>query len=43
MLHRSLIQACVGDEVAARRGRARAPAASRYALAAFGPLATHRR
>jgi Flp pilus assembly protein TadD len=43
MLHRSLIESCLGNERAARGWRDRALAANRHALAAFGPLAAHRR
>ncbi|MGH3019637.1 MAG: tetratricopeptide repeat protein [Gaiellaceae bacterium] len=43
MLHRSLIESCLGNGRAARLWRVRAVAANPYALAAFGPLAAHRR
>lgn len=43
MLHRSLIESCLGNRSAALLWRERALAANRYALAAFGPLAAHRR
>ncbi|MGH3024008.1 MAG: tetratricopeptide repeat protein [Gaiellaceae bacterium] len=43
MLHRSLIESCLGNPDAARLWRERALAANRYALASFGPLAAHRR
>ena len=43
MLHRSLIESCLGNGGAARLWRERALGANPYALAAFGPLAAHRR
>jgi tetratricopeptide (TPR) repeat protein len=43
MLHRSLIESCLGNGRAARIWRERALAANPYALAAFGPLEAHRR
>jgi tetratricopeptide (TPR) repeat protein len=43
MLHRSLIESCLGHERAATAFRQRALAVNRYALEAFGPLAAHRR
>jgi tetratricopeptide (TPR) repeat protein len=43
MLHRSLIESCLGHERAATAFRQRALAVNRYALSAFGPLAAHRR
>jgi tetratricopeptide (TPR) repeat protein len=43
MLHRSLIESCLGHEQAATVFRERALAVNRYALEAFGPLAAHRR
>jgi tetratricopeptide (TPR) repeat protein len=42
MLHRSLIESCLGDREAARAFRERAIAVNRYALAAFGGLDGHR-
>jgi tetratricopeptide (TPR) repeat protein len=42
MLHRSLIEECLGDRKAARTFRARAVAVNPHALAAFGPLGAHR-
>jgi tetratricopeptide (TPR) repeat protein len=42
MLHRSLIEECLGHPRAARSFRDKALAANRYALAAFGPLGAHR-
>jgi tetratricopeptide (TPR) repeat protein len=38
MIHRSLIESCLGNEIAARTWRKRAVAANPFALAAFGPL-----
>jgi tetratricopeptide (TPR) repeat protein len=38
MIHRSLIESCLGHEVAARAWRERALAINRYALVAFGPV-----
>jgi tetratricopeptide (TPR) repeat protein len=38
MIHRSLIESCLGRKVAARAWRERALAVNRYALVAFGPL-----
>ena len=38
MIHRSLMESCLGDEAAARAWRERALAVNRYALVAFGPL-----
>jgi tetratricopeptide (TPR) repeat protein len=38
MIHRSLIESCLGKEGAARAWRERALAVNRYALVAFGPL-----
>ena len=43
MLHRSLIESCLGHEQAATVFRERALAVNRYALEAFGLLAAHRR
>jgi tetratricopeptide (TPR) repeat protein len=43
MLHRSLIESCLGNDGAARQWKERALATNAYALAAFGPLAAHRR
>jgi Flp pilus assembly protein TadD len=43
MLHRSLIESCLGNDEAARAWKDRALAVNGYALAAFGPLAAHRR
>jgi tetratricopeptide (TPR) repeat protein len=43
MLHRSLIESCLGHERAATAFRQRALAVNRYALEAFGPLGAHRR
>jgi len=43
MLHRSLIESCLGHERAAAAFRQRALAVNHYALAAFGPLAAQRR
>lgn len=43
MLHRSLIESCLGDERAAEAWKRRALEANPYALAAFGPLEPHRR
>jgi tetratricopeptide (TPR) repeat protein len=42
MLHRSLIEECLGDQEAARTFRQRALAVNAYALDAFGPLEAHR-
>ena len=42
MLHRSLIERCLGDQTDARRFRKQALAVNRYALVAFGPLRAHR-
>jgi tetratricopeptide (TPR) repeat protein len=42
MLHRSLIEECLGDRKAARTFRERALAVNPYALDAFGPLRAHR-
>ena len=42
MLHRSLIESCLGNDRAARAWKERALAVNAYALAAFGPLAAHR-
>ena len=42
MLHRSLIEECLGDRRAARTFQTRALAVNQYALAAFGPLDVHR-
>ena len=42
MLHRSLIESCLGNREAARAFRERALAVNRYALAAFGRLEAHR-
>jgi tetratricopeptide (TPR) repeat protein len=42
MLHRSLIEECLGNEMAAGRFREKALAVNRYALVAFGPLRAHR-
>jgi tetratricopeptide (TPR) repeat protein len=42
MLHRSLIESCLGHAKTARLFRERALAVTPYALAAFGPLASHR-
>jgi tetratricopeptide (TPR) repeat protein len=41
MLHRSLIESCLGNRKVARSFRERALAVNRYALAAFGPLQAH--
>lgn len=38
MIHRSLIESCLGNEAAARAWRGRALGVNRYALVAFGPL-----
>jgi tetratricopeptide (TPR) repeat protein len=43
MLHRSLIESCLENDEAAREWRKRALRVNAYALAAFGPLAAHRR
>jgi tetratricopeptide (TPR) repeat protein len=43
MLHRSLIESCLGNDAAARAWRGRALRVNAHALAAFGPLAAHRR
>jgi len=43
MLHRSLIESCLENDEAARAWRKRALRVNAYALAAFGPLAAHRR
>lgn len=43
MLHRSLIESCLGAERAAEAWKRRALDANPYALAAFGPLEPHRR
>jgi tetratricopeptide (TPR) repeat protein len=42
MLHRSLIEECLGDRKAARTFRERALAVNSHALDAFGPLGAHR-
>jgi tetratricopeptide (TPR) repeat protein len=42
MLHRSLIESCLGDAHAARAFRKRALAVNPHALVAFDPLAAHR-
>ena len=43
MLHRSLIESCLGNDAAAREWQERAVRVNAYALAAFGPLDAHRR
>jgi tetratricopeptide (TPR) repeat protein len=43
MLHRSLIESCLENDEAARAWKDRARRVNPYALAAFGPLAAHRR
>ena len=43
MLHRSLIESCLGNADAGRAWRDRALRVNAYALAAFGPLEAHRR
>lgn len=43
MLHRTLIESCLENDEAARAWRERALRVNAYALAAFGPLAAHRR
>jgi tetratricopeptide (TPR) repeat protein len=43
MLHRSLIESCLGNDAAARAWKERALRVNPYALGAFGPLDAHRR